>query len=415
MSEENTDPPPKLKLSRKPREETEAEETPAPKPELKLRRPTAESESAPTPPSPTAPASPAAQDSSETGSPVPEGSPEPPQAAPNPAEGSPEPPEITAKTPDVTPKAPQVAPEASKVPPREPEGDSKPEGATPPPAIPQAKDAPSSNSFDPKNPFAGTASSTGASNGGSTPPEQPKAPTTGSEDRSKEALEEKISKVSDSGNSHSPIMSIVIIFVLLAIFGGSGFGLWFVLRSPADKAPEQRTFDTSNPSSGGQNSAQSSEQEPGPIQNPIEKAKANIAKVPTAATEEVLGSLPGSSPDEVDGPSESTGPIEETFETSPPVAEATPQAAQAEENFEPVSLPPASQLDEAMIDRVSALLSQSHIGGVRQGADPKVILDGNSYITGDLVDPETGLRFAGIRKGKLAFKDANGIIYLKSF
>jgi hypothetical protein len=64
---------------------------------------------------------------------------------------------------------------------------------------------------------------------------------------------------------------------------------------------------------------------------------------------------------------------------------------------------------------VSEFLKNAHIGGVRTGDRPKLLLNGQSYDQGDLIDPGTGLRFIGLRDKKLAFQDAQGIVYIKSF
>jgi hypothetical protein len=64
---------------------------------------------------------------------------------------------------------------------------------------------------------------------------------------------------------------------------------------------------------------------------------------------------------------------------------------------------------------VTEYLSSVHIGGMRQGERPMVILDGATYQQGDVVQEATGLKFAGFRNGKLAFRDGKEIVYLKSF
>jgi hypothetical protein len=278
---------------------------------------------------------------------------------------------------------------------------------------------PATKQFDPNNPFGGGSSASATAKSDSASPESSNTAESGSEEPSQKNPEKPGTKTSSSEKSHSPVASIVILLVLLAILGGSGFGLWYILRSPSDKVSTENTSETSTQATPNQAT--------GSISSPIEKAKAKIAKIPTAAAEEVLADLPDGSGPGVRPSSGSSSPSEPSFvieETLPPsvsTAEASPaaptvRAISAEEDyFEPAPLPPASQVDQSLIERVSVLLSQSHIGGVRRGGDPKVIFDGISYSTGDLVDPETGLRFAGIRKGKLAFKDANGIVYLKSF
>jgi hypothetical protein len=64
---------------------------------------------------------------------------------------------------------------------------------------------------------------------------------------------------------------------------------------------------------------------------------------------------------------------------------------------------------------ISEFLSSVHIGGVRDSDRPMVIVDGQSYLAGDVLMDETGLTFAGVDEGKLVFHDDLGIVYLKSF
>jgi len=66
-------------------------------------------------------------------------------------------------------------------------------------------------------------------------------------------------------------------------------------------------------------------------------------------------------------------------------------------------------------EAVTEFLKQSHIGGVRMGEHPKLLLNGLNYDPGDLIDPATGLRFKGLRDKKLVFQDAQDVLYIKSF
>ena len=76
---------------------------------------------------------------------------------------------------------------------------------------------------------------------------------------------------------------------------------------------------------------------------------------------------------------------------------------------------PTNQASVPSENGAASFLTSAHIGGVRAGDRPKLIMNGESYVPGDLVDDRFGLRFVGIRDEKLAFKDENGIVYLKSF
>ncbi|MFP4674131.1 MAG: hypothetical protein ACLFO5_06025, partial [Opitutales bacterium] len=61
------------------------------------------------------------------------------------------------------------------------------------------------------------------------------------------------------------------------------------------------------------------------------------------------------------------------------------------------------------------LLKYADVGAVRSGENARVMLNGEYYRVGDLVDKDTGLVFKGIKGEKLLFQDRNEIYYLKSF
>ena len=125
---------------------------------------------------------------------------------------------------------------------------------------------------------------------------------------------------------------------------------------------------------------------------PIAKAKATLGEVNTEALDDVLSGT-------------------NTVETPPPAA-AAPRASAPEPTPATSGAP---RVDKQIVGTISDYLSSVTIGGVRTGDRPKVILNGTSYQKGDLIDPTTGLRFSGMREGKLAFTDRNGVVYLKSF
>ena len=77
----------------------------------------------------------------------------------------------------------------------------------------------------------------------------------------------------------------------------------------------------------------------------------------------------------------------------------------------PVTIGSAESSKQSVIQ----YLSRIRISGVRQGERPIVIIEGQSFYVGDIVETEYGLRFDGIRDGRLAFRDSHGIIFLKSF
>jgi hypothetical protein len=211
------------------------------------------------------------------------------------------------------------------------------------------------------------------------PPPLPARPTLSADD----ALEEALDRVSDSEkSSSSPLLSIVIIVVLLGILGGSGYGPWYILKGSSGGAVDETVAEESNGE--------------GFFGDPIKEAKEAISAIPVEELEEVVTDSANSS-------SPSSEPTEAAVVTpTNPVATAplTPQVP---------------NVDQELVRAVSGFLSEVHIGGVRTGERPMVIINGASYSKGDLVEPETGLLFSGIRNGKLAFTDENGVVYLKSF
>ena len=119
----------------------------------------------------------------------------------------------------------------------------------------------------------------------------------------------------------------------------------------------------------------------------IAKAKAAISKVPVADT------------DEIEGGAEA--------ETAP--ADVPEMAADTAEAVDPAPILSSGR------DAVSQFLSSAHIGGVRKGDRPMILLNGEAFNRGDLVDEATGLKFEGFRDGKIAFRGADGVVYVKSF
>ncbi len=347
MSEEHSESkPPKLKLSRKLNEEQTNREQDKPKPELKLKRPVEreETQSSGTPPRLKRPEEKEPKDSS--------------------AEAS----------------APKLKrPEASDI-----------ADETKPGAKPEASVA-----FDKDNPFKDILPEQKTKRRDQPPPELPSKPAPVIEDGSSEKLEEAISSIAEEKKSHNLILSIVIILILLGILGGSGYGLWYVLRAPSGNSPKET-------SAGLAPSKEAAQQSDGLFSNAVAKAKETIAKVEDAAVDEALDMK--AAPAVPDAP---PPPVQEKTETT--------ETALPEENFEPPPPQSGKMVDQALVGVVSEYLASIHIGGVRTGERPKVIIEGVSYEVGDLLVAETGLRFAGLRNGKLAFKDENGVVYLKSF
>ena len=286
---------------------------------------------------------------------------------------------------DVTPEPPPADdPKAEPKPDlklRRPESE---EAAAPPP-----EDRP----FDPENPFAGIDVKKPGDK--RQPPELPSKPPPVDNDGSGRKVEEAIGQIGDEKKKHGILISIIILLILLAILGGSAYGLYYLLRSPAEKA-EATTATTKEPV------VEPAEKESGGLlSGPIEKARAVIGKKAEVDADLEEAQRPGPA---AQAPSASTA---ETAETAVPADSPEKPAA-------PKTEARASAIDSSRTDAVSGFLQNAHIGGVRTGDRPKLILNGQSYNQGDLVDADTGLRFIGFRDKKLAFRDAQGVVYIKS-
>ncbi len=203
-----------------------------------------------------------------------------------------------------------------------------------------------------------------------------------------------VEQIPDETKHRSLLTSMIVILILFAVLAGSGYGLYYVLQSPpeaADAPPSE-----SVPPAAGTEATEATEatdQSTNALTRPIEKAKAVISAIPEIE-------LPESDAD-VLPPSD---PSAQELSQAAPATEAEPQPE--------TTTPP---VDSIRTQLVSEFLQNAHIGGVRAGENPRLILNGTSYEQGDLVDPQNGLRFIGLREKRLAFQDAQGIVYLKSF
>ncbi|MGZ0710251.1 hypothetical protein ACWPKO_18130 [Coraliomargarita sp. W4R53] len=256
-------------------------------------------------------------------------------------------------------------------------------------------------SFDPKNPF-GNSIKAGEIKAPIQSPsdqhEQHESPTLGLDDGSsvKAAKAVKCAKVEQAINSlnseeeqvqsKSILPSVIIIIILLIILAAAGFGLWKILNLSQD-------VDASTAAVTSAESAESSATAPKAPKNPIEKAKAAIAQVPGTDVDAI------------------------TQEPSAPVS--LPAIIAETEVTATLPVVPEPDVPNSIIETnkqaVSQYLSNIHIGGLRKGERPMVILGGERFDVGDIVQAETGLKFDGLRNGRLAFRDHHGIVYLKSF
>ncbi|WPJ95293.1 hypothetical protein SH580_17870 [Coraliomargarita algicola] len=287
----------------------------------------------------------------------------------------------TASAEASIPQTPQKAPEA-------PQTAARPETARP--------------AFDPSNPFGNkiqdTEIKTPAKKATIQPPSQPRPQSIQSNKSEKPILDPKsgamveeaihsLNTAEEQNNSkHSILPSIIVILILLLVLSAAGYGLWKILQTSSDTEEPAAVSLPSAPTP--TNSPQSN--------NPIEKAKATIATLPIADIDTLTGA---STEATIDSDSEIASNNSESITSAQP-----PNTYAADKQ--------ASERDK---QAASDYLSNIHIGGVRQGYRPMIIVDGERYNVGDVVQTETGLKFEGLREGRLAFRDQNGIVYLKSF
>ena len=238
-----------------------------------------------------------------------------------------------------------------------------------------------------------------------------KAPVEEQPEETPEDLEESVRGVANAqGSSSSSLwLSVIIIFVLLAVLGGSGLGLWYVLKDPGDQPG--KVAESEPPADDG--SASASESQGNSITGPIAKATEAVESVPTEALDEVISEEPSPRDQAQRPPEDANG--SSTKSPEPKADAAQVAGSQTEPTGATRQIADPAGADQELVQTVSNFLSQVHIGGVRTGERPMVIVDGQNHTPGGVVDPETGLRFTGIRSGKLAFTDKNGVVYLKSF
>jgi hypothetical protein len=183
-----------------------------------------------------------------------------------------------------------------------------------------------------------------------------------------EKIDESIQQLPQETSRTNPLISVLIIAALLLILGAAGGGIWYILKS------DQQTASGEHATAPAAAQPQTQAQAPS---GPITQAKETIAKVPVMDLAEIEGS-------------------ETVFVPSVPEPEAAP-------------------LNEALKDAVSQYLENVYIGAIRTGTRARIMVNGENYNMNDIVDPNTELRFIGIRDQRLVFKDRNGILYVKSF
>lgn len=199
------------------------------------------------------------------------------------------------------------------------------------------------------------------------------------------AIETAVSSGEPKG---SPLGSIFMILLLLLLLGGAGAGIWYLLQAkdntPIEETPELVIHQGSPPPA---------PIEEAPSEGPIAKAKNILAKLP-------FNSEPEAAAPQATTP-EAPAPAEASAESAPVVLQTSA----------PKTITGSGNIRE----QVTTFLTSVHIGGVRSGANARVMLNGEYYNIGDIVEQSTGLVFKGTNEQKLEFMDRNGIRYRKSF
>jgi len=240
-------------------------------------------------------------------------------------------------------------------------------------------------------------------NDADTPPELPSKPAPRQDNGSGQALDETIQKLprEPEKTRGAPIASILIIFAMLAILGGAGYGVWWIFTDSSEPESSESGAEKVEPSVADKGETEA--------KGPIEKARAVVSDISTGDLDAITGAetverAPAPVP-------ANDAPVDKTFEiveTPEPRPANTPSSKPTED----VGAGPVST---ALRAEVSAFLSKAEIGAVRTGEKARVMLNGTSYNIGDLVDQKSGLLFAGTRDGRLVFRDRNGVYYVKSF
>lgn len=192
--------------------------------------------------------------------------------------------------------------------------------------------------------------------------------------------------------SHSILPSVLVVGLLFALLGSAGYGLWRIVFFAEDSSESSSLKSEENgamTTSGDRDTDTGATIDQGGPKTPVERAKETVEKArPLDVDEESAGeteTIARNGDITQDGP-ETIGPRTES-----------------------------SAEIEATKTAVSKFLAGLHIGGMRQGERPMILVDGRARTVGDTLHAETGLKFDGVRDGKLAFIDQNGIVYLKSF
>jgi hypothetical protein len=270
--------------------------------------------------------------------------------------------------------------------------------------------------FDPQNPFGNAIKNTEIKGPEETITHASNSSKSSVTSHSTEDLEETIKKLEtpakQTSAQNSILPSIIVICILLIALAAAAFGLWMLL------APGSSENDTaaSETTSGKETAIAPPATKEAPT-GPIQRAKDTIAKVPVADIDAITAENPSdrldNSPSAVKIATSAAPVVAPVAETAATTNSITPPAT----DIDLADIASATQTRSAVADKesISKYLSEIHIGGLRKGDRPMVLIEGQRFLVGDIVHEATGLKFDGIRNGQLAFRDSHGIVYLKSF
>lgn len=211
--------------------------------------------------------------------------------------------------------------------------------------------------------------------------------------------------------------SIIVIGLLFLILGAAGGGLYLVLKTDVDEKTAEvsdssganatssasETTKAEEPTEAGKNKKENSS-------GPIQKTRDVIAQILEAERGGIEENDPGTKAPEKD---------QEQPDTTSSAALGTAENGGASKGDAKsgAELPdlPDSGMAAKIRSEATELLKYADVGAVRSGENARVMLNGEYYRAGDLVDKDTGLVFKGIKGEKLLFQDRNEIYYLKSF
>jgi hypothetical protein len=231
------------------------------------------------------------------------------------------------------------------------------------------------------------------------PPLKQKTPTTPADAAPKEPIATKAAAATpprlqkqketksdlNAPSKSSVLTSILIVVVLMFILAAATRGIWLLLKDMGQPATTEQAVASpaSTPASSGTN-----------LSTPIKKAQATIETAETADELTTIESL-----------------TEDIAVIEPKIIRPAPRSLPVKQD----GVAPKAAEPQSYQAAVTHFLSTAYIGGVRNGANAKLIIDGRSYTIGSVVDENTGLTFLGTREGRLVFKDGNEVIYVKTF